>query len=263
MAPPQSTNDGSASSIYTFPSFTSLPISPFSNAASAAGTNHASRKITPLPQAQTPEPTVPTTHHYVCSSVPAAAASFLLRRRLLLPAFAMPLLILVVPPSVISFLSLLANLATGWQRIHRCDGLPSVVMVSTMILFSSLFLEKIVRNAISRHAPDEKSKKRALAQSRYALPFWSLVISIVVVRTLHSNFGTLLDPSRGWIDWVWGLLASTSCWVVKIAGLCARPALGWALMSLLVTCRYTGPFFPIGKFLLHRSEYFNIHTAYF
>lgn len=129
---------------------------------------------------------------------------------------------------------------------------------------------KTGKNAISKHAPNEKAKKRALKQSHVSLEFWSLVISIGAVRTLLSVFSAFFPifgsetgvkgASMGWIHWVLGLVNSTSSWAAAIAGSCIRPAMGWVLMSAVVVCRYIGPFSPFGK--ICDDCYFHFHARF-
>mmetsp|Transcript_5106 Transcript_5106/g.11604 ORF Transcript_5106/g.11604 Transcript_5106/m.11604 type:complete len:167 (-) Transcript_5106:1967-2467(-) len=107
------------------------------------------------------------------------------------------------------------------------------------------------RTAITKHAPTEKSKRKALARSMVALPFWSLLFSMVVVHAFLHYFLGATDAddvsSRGWMSSSWGLVTTTLFYTVKVAGACVGPALAWMVISLLVVCRYIGPFCPIGK----------------
>jgi len=100
--------------------------------------------------------------------------------------------------------------------------------------------------------------KKQTRDNKFAVTFWSLIISIVSVRMLVS-FGTLFTSSNydyengsgeggGWFYWCFGLVTSTLFWCIKISTSCFGASLGWSIMSVLVVLRYTGPFCPIGKF---------------
>jgi len=167
----------------------------------------------------------------------------------------MPAMILSIPPLVVSILSVLAYHATQSHTNGQRGSLSAILVTSTAILLSTFILFRIGKSTIERHAPNEIAKKKALAQSTYALPFWSLVISICVVRALHYCLGDILplfsngsdveEVSRGWMNWGLGIVTTTLFWAIKVAGACVGPALGWTVMSVLVLCRYTGPFCPI------------------
>jgi len=278
MAPPFHANEdppsSSAHSIYTFPppkSSTNAPLTRFSNGAmngtatTAPMTTTAATTTSRLPTAVSKSLANNNNNnnsngknasktHYIFSPIPAMAASFLLRRRLLLPTLAVPTLILAIPPLAIFILSLLACHATGPNG--RRGSLPTMFVTSTTILIIAFILSKCGRSAIERHAPTDLAKKKALANSAYALPFWSLVASIGVARVLHyclgavvpisSSDGEFVDiVSRGWMNWGWDLATTTVVWSIQVAGVCVGPALAWTIASLAVLCRYAGPFCPI------------------
>ncbi|KAL7542416.1 hypothetical protein ACHAXR_012139 [Thalassiosira sp. AJA248-18] len=280
MAPPFHSNDDAASSaqsIYTFPppsSASTMP--PFSGIRSGGGgTGRTASKLSSAPTATTtatspslssssrpPPVSITTKPHYICSPIPAMAASFNLRRRLLLPTFVIPAMILSIPPLVVSVLTVLAYHATHHPGSSSSSGrgsssLSTIIATSSIIIGSTWFLAKMGFSAIARHAPSEITKKRALAQSSVALPFGLLVFCTVVVRIMHwALFYSYLSLKEeddymegrrmvGWLNWGWGLLTTTLFWTIKIAGACFGPALGWAVMSILVVCRFTGPFCPI------------------
>lgn len=130
------------------------------------------------------------------------------------------------------------------------------------ILLPTVFLSNMGMSAIRRHAPNETSRKKALAQSKYALPFWSFVISIGVLRSTRYYLGIVLSPILspgnnvntdehgvviGWLLWIWGMLSTTFYWSTKIATACIAPTIAWTILSILILCRYIGPFYPIGK----------------
>ena len=111
------------------------------------------------------------------------------------------------------------------------------------------------------------SKDQVTKRCQYALPFWSFIISLIMVRMVVYCFGSISffassttdyignEDSKhynggaggSWIGWYFGLLSRTLFWSVKITGTCFGPSLGWMIMSILVVLRYTGPFCPIGK----------------
>lgn len=185
------------------------------------------------------------------------AASFLLRRHLLLPTFAIPVMLLVIPPLIIAILTVLASTSAtvGSGRRQQYGNissisLPTIGITSAIILFSTVALSAIGRSAIAKHAPNEQAKQRALAQSTVALPFWSLVLSIGVIRTIIWYYTLAISVegmvSRGgWMNWIGGILSTLIFWTVRIAGACVGPALAWMVLAILVVCRYAGIFCPI------------------
>ncbi|KAL9186961.1 hypothetical protein ACHAXT_010681 [Thalassiosira profunda] len=259
MAPPFANNDG-AGGVYAFPPPSmAASVPPFSGAfgskagggatpAPSAGTAATSTATSTATAAAKPPP------RYVCSPLPAAAASLNLRRRLMLPALAIPAALVTIPPLAVSILAILARLANA-TRGGR-GNLPAIIAASSAILGAAWCMTTMGRGAIARHAPNEAAKKRALAQSAIALPFWALVLSICSVRALSyfaGGFASLfaggeggnIGGGSGWLGGAWGLTTTGLFWFVKIAGACTGPAVGWAVLSLLVVLRYAGPFLPI------------------
>ena len=201
-----------------------------------------------------------TTPSYVCSSpILKTTASHLLQRRLLLPTLLIPSCILIIPSTIISCLSILSYYATASSSGGR-SSLSTIIITSLIILLSTFGLMNIGKGIIDKYLSNELLKKQT-RNNKFALIFWSLVISIVCVRMLLS-FGTFFtsssstnygyengsDEGGGWFYWCFGLVTSTLFWCIKISGLCCGASLGWFIMSVLVVLRYTGPFCPIGKF---------------
>ncbi|KAL7549616.1 hypothetical protein ACHAWF_012882 [Thalassiosira exigua] len=281
MAPPfHAKDDGpppkaTARSIYTFPlPSTSVEPRPSNSFGAKDGAIATSASMTAAngpgrswaesrPPAATSDSDPSPSLRRVCSPVVSAAASLHLRRRLLLPALAAPALLLTVPPLAASVLALAAGLATGTRDSRGASfggGGGATTSAATalslaIVLASTALLVREGRRAIERHAPSEREKRRALAKCEVALPFWSFVASTAAFRTLcrcvsdwtplGGYFAAEASRGGGWLGGLGGLLASTAVCFVRVAGACAGPALGWAVVSLAVVCRYAGPFFPI------------------
>ncbi|KAL7426694.1 hypothetical protein ACHAXH_001032, partial [Discostella pseudostelligera] len=287
MAPPfhfPSSDDASSSStttttttshstIFSFP--TPTMVDPTTAAAAVAGdatknkpaaaTKAAASTTTTITTAATTVEPSPQ-QQYICSPFSATAASFFLRRRLLLPTFVIPTLLLTVPPMTVSLLSMLAYLAgcgANGSSSSTSSSLLTILASSTAILLPTFLLSHMGISAIRRHAPNEIARQKALSQSKFALPFWSLVISIGVLRSKLYFLGIFLSPITGksnghnnnddcgvvvgWLFWIWGMFSTTMYWSLRTAAACIGPAIGWTILSILVLCRYIGPFCPIVK----------------
>lgn len=191
--------------------------------------------------ASTPSTTKPL---YTRSAIPASVAKLNLRRRLLLPTFAIPSAILAVPPLIGLAVSVISLLAAP-----NATNISGILFVSSIIISSAWLLVNVGFGAIERHAPSEQAKLKATHQSALALPFWSLAFSICVVHYFLNAFtpnGEGAMHSGGWINRGWALVTTSLFWTMKVAGATVGPALGWLVLSVLVVCRYTGPFCPIG-----------------
>ncbi|KAL7522947.1 hypothetical protein ACHAWX_007690 [Stephanocyclus meneghinianus] len=246
MVLPLSNNDGDSAAMSLIYKFAAPSTNPQAPAASKAGVE--TKTVT------MPPPTVaPTTTQYFCSPITSEAARYFLFRRLLLPTVVVPVLLLVIPPAIVTFVSSLAYV--GAPSSGEPLSLSGIFVVSVMIVALSCFLVRMGISTIHRHAPSDKQRDEALERSRYALPFWSLIISLMVVRIFHSFFGLALHsligsngpnmtPSQGWIGWTLGLFHT--CWFWSVSALKAfiRPVLGWAMLSITILCRYVGPFSP-------------------
>ena len=194
-------------------------------------------------------PPLPTKPLYTRSPIPASVAKLNLRRRLLLPTFAIPSAILAVPPLIGLAVSVISLLAAP-----NATNISGILCVSSIIIASTWLLVNVGFSAIERHAPSEQAKLKATHQSALALPFWSLAFSICVVHYFLNAFtpngeGAML--SGGWIHRGWALVTTSLFWTMKVAGATVGPALGWFVLSVLVVCRYTGPFCPIGALFFH------------
>ena len=100
-------------------------------------------------------------------------------------------------------------------------------------------------SAIRIHAPNEVEMEKAFTKSRYALPFWSLLLSLTVVRLLRSFLmGTSESASVGWFRWIFGLFSTNWHWSLKTIGACLTPTLGWGMIGITILFRYIGPFSP-------------------
>ena len=195
------------------------------------------------PRNASPPAPSPSKPHYVISSIPCQAAEYLLARRLLLPTCAVPSAILVVPALSTFALSSLAYIA------GVSDGLLSITTCSLIVLAATSGMTKVGRSVISKHAPNKEAEMKALRQSFVALPFWSMVICLVVMKVALSVLdiwsGGSTD-SRGWMSWFVGIGLNSTFWSVKVATMCVRPASAWLLLSLGIRLRYSGWFCPIG-----------------
>ncbi|KAL3795025.1 hypothetical protein HJC23_006346 [Cyclotella cryptica] len=254
MAPPLTSNDGDSSalsSIYKFPAPSTNPQAPATPKRGGETKSAMSTKTTTMPPPTLP----PTTPHYVCSPITADAARYFLLRRLLLPTLAVPVLMLVIPPVIMSFVASLAYVAT--HSSGEPLRLSGILVVSALIVALTYCLVHMGTSAIRRHAPSEKQRKEALEKSRYALPFWSLIVSLMVVRSFHAFFGLVLHSlmgssesetsmtgTQGWIGWTLGLFATSWFWSMSAMKAFLRPVLGWAMLSITIACRYIGPFSP-------------------
>jgi hypothetical protein len=253
MAPPFATpGDTSSQSIYKFPFSLADP-------ASSSADKSATSKSTPIggPSTTTstaaPEKPRP---NYVCSEIPQTTALQFLHRRLLLPTFIIPVALLSIPPLLVSTLAFLAYHVTGTGG--SSTSLAAIVLTSSIIIASTLLLVRTGKIVITSHFADEKARTKFMAQSVFALPFWSMVFSIFAVRMLHSFFGvfrplfadtlassTTDASSRGWMSLILGLMGTTSFWSIKTCCITFLPSTAWAWISILVAIRYTGPFSPI------------------
>lgn len=245
---------------------------PFQGSTSANMNAVAAKSSSSAPTAMPSKPSISTTTttnakpRYKCSPITNSAAAFNLKHRLILPTFVIPTLIFVIPPILISILSVLAY-ATHPTTKHSSDGgrgdsLSSIIVTASIIIGSTFILSKLGFDAICRHAPNEMKKRDALSKSYVAIPFYSLVFSIVSLRLLYWMYYSIVGTTsggddydregsnRGVISWGWGVVTTTLFWSIKIAGACVGPALGWMVLSFLVVCRYAGPFCPIGEQLI-------------
>lgn len=216
-----------------------------------------------------------TTPQYICSPILKTTASHLLQRRLLLPTLLIPSCILIIPSTIISCLSILSYYATSNNGGR--SSLSTIVITSFIILLTTVVLMNIGKEIIDKYLPNELIKKQT-RDNKFAVTFWSLVISIFSVRMLLS-FGTFFTSSSstnygyengigyedtGWFYWCFGLVTSTLFWMIKISGSCFGLTLTWLIMSVLVVLRYTGPFCPIGKFSdCLRCLFFPCYTYHF
>ncbi|KAL3772524.1 hypothetical protein ACHAWO_002526 [Cyclotella atomus] len=245
MAPPFSDNSGgsgTAHSIYRFPMTSTNPpavaSAKFSEEQKNMNNTNTSKPIITTPPPQT---AIASPKRYICSPLTTQAASSFLHRRLILPTLTIPASLLLLPPVIISCLSTLAYLATG-----SSSGPPSlsfILTVSSIIIGSTFSLVYIGNNAIRTHAPSAKEMERAYAKCRYALPFWSLILSIVVVRVVYALVYSTNENNRGWIHWVFGLFTTWS-YSLSIVQNCIRPTYAWGLLSITIVCRYIGPLAP-------------------
>lgn len=245
------------------PLFTSTMSSGSVGASAVNATPQSSTKSTPLTTTSIDNPAKTTTikQHYICSPFLQTTSSFLLRRRLLLPALVVPTFIFIVPSIIITFLSLLAyNVTFGASNLSYQQSLLSIIISSSSIILSTLILINFGKSTINQYySSNEVLKKDLLKRSVYALPFWSFVISLVMVRTVvyYYSFGIFKSSGNNYgnddtnmprvVAWVVGMITTTFYWSIKIASTCFWPAIGWIVLSLLIVLRYTGPFCPIGK----------------
>jgi len=222
-----------------------------------AATVTSTTKIQPTSSTTNNNKKSTTTPQYICSPILKSFALHLLQRRLLLPTLLIPSCILIIPSTIISCLSILSYYATSNNGGR--SSLSTIIITSFIILLSTVVLMNIGKEIIDKYLPNELIKKQT-RDNKFAVTFWSLVISIFSVRMLLS-FGTFFTSSSsnygyengsgentGWFYWCFGLVTSTLFWCIKISGSCFGSALGWLIMSVLVVLRYTGPFCPIGKF---------------
>jgi hypothetical protein len=197
----------------------------------------------------------PMKREIMCSPIPSAISTFHLRQRLIPPTFIIPLVVLLLAPTVVvTILTTSVHLAMGVT--HNVSRIMEWI-TSMAILAGTIFIVHEGRSAIERYAPNDKARDVALQRSEIALPFWSLIISIVIVRVVVfgvlgyiapslfglSNGGMIEDGFGG----IWDLVRMATLRTIQVAGACIAPALGWMSMSILVLLRYTGPFCPIGK----------------
>lgn len=188
-------------------------------------------------------PPLPSKPHHVISSIPCQASEYLLSRRLLLPTCVVPSAILVVPALSTFVLSSLAYI------VGVSDGLLSITTCSLITLAATWGITKVGKSIISRHAPNKEAEMKALRQSFVALPFWSMVICLLVMKVTLSMLdiwsGGSTADSRGWMSWSVGIGSNSMFWSVKVATMCVRPACAWLLLSLSIRWRYSGWFCPI------------------
>ena len=160
----------------------------------------------------------------------------------------MPLCLLIVPPLLISILSTLAYIASSGT--HSLSG---ILILSSILLSSTYFLVHLGNSAIEVHAPNKKEMEKALRKSRYSLPFWSLVLSTVVIRAVYSFFGLALHSlvrksspvlSSGCFSWVFSLLSTNWYWSMLTIKTFITPTLGWLMLSVSILGRYVGPLSP-------------------
>ena len=262
MAPPLSTlGETSAQSIYSFPfPFPSSSSSSSSANRSSNDGNSTAPRTTSIggPSSTKSSATEKPRPNYVCSEIPQTTALNFLHRRLLLPTFIIPAALLSIPPLLVSALAFLAYHVTGAGG--SSTSLAAIVLTSSIIIASTLLLIQTGKIVITSHFADEKARIKFMAQSTFALPFWSMVFSILAVRILHSFFGvfrplfvetlassssTIEASSRGWMSLILGLMGTTSFWTIKTCCITFLPSMAWAWISILVAIRYTGPFSPI------------------
>lgn len=185
-------------------------------------------------------------------------ASFNLHRRLYLPTFAIPAMLLTIPPLVVGTLSVLAYFATQGSG-SGSNSLWTIIISSSSIIGTTYMMTKFGFGAISRHAPNEMKRRDALIKSKVAVPFYSLMICISVSRMMSWVFHSALkvggsgedveEVGGGWMSsgGLLGFVTTFLFWSIKIAGACFGPALAWLVISVLVGLRYAGPFCPTGK----------------
>lgn len=139
-------------------------------------------------------------------------------------------------------------------------SLAAIILTSFIIIASTLLLVRTGKIVISSHVTDDKTKDKILTHT-FALHFWSLIISIISLRILHSFWGvfrplftetltsSLVESSShgggGWFRLILGLMRTTSFWAVKTCYFTFFPSVAWAWISIIVAIRYTGPFSPI------------------
>eukprot|EP00956_Cyclotella_meneghiniana_P024952 scaffold51060_cov65-Cyclotella_meneghiniana.AAC.6 len=257
MVPPLLDNNGDGStatqSIYRFPMPSIKPpnTSIFNSGEIKNGMTNTTANTAALPSQRTVAPAA----RYVCSPITSDVARYFLHRRILLPTFAIPVTLLVIPPAIISLLSTLAYLVSS-----DTHNLPGVILLSSILLTSTLALVHMGNAAIRSHAPNKKEMEKALLKSRYALPFWSLVLSLMVMRMSLSVFGLAFhslvqqsnnnhhteinNTSQGWFGWLLGLFYLNWTWSTTTIKLFLTPMVGWTFISTAVICRYVGPFSP-------------------
>ncbi|KAL3765276.1 hypothetical protein ACHAW5_000277 [Stephanodiscus triporus] len=135
-----------------------------------------------------------------CSTVPAVLASFTLRRRLLLSTFVVPIFaLLAIPPSVAFVARASTCLALGGCGCGGGGGRGGggggrwglVVELATVawLALSSATSCAVAYRAISRHAPDDVARDRAMSRMSISMPFWSTLGSIAMSRATIEAFG--------------------------------------------------------------------------
>ncbi|KAL7491732.1 hypothetical protein ACHAWT_001022 [Skeletonema menzelii] len=250
--PPPLVDETSTQSIYTFPFKADN-----NNRSSNNDANSIASKTTligGLSSTAAPQKSRP---NYVCSEIPQKTALHFLHRRLLLPTFVIPAALLSVPPLLVSTLAFLAYHVTGTGG--SSTSLAAIVTTSSIIIASTLLLVRTGKLVITSQFTDEKARATFMKKSSISLPFWSMVLSIFAVRTLHSFFhvfrplfvetmassSTTEAASRGWMSLILGLMGTTSFWTIKTCCVTFLPSMAWAWISILVAIRYTGPFSPM------------------
>ncbi|KAK1741889.1 hypothetical protein QTG54_007462 [Skeletonema marinoi] len=247
--PPPLVDEMSTQSIYTFPF-------PSANRSSNDASSIASKTITPIGGPSSTASPQKSRPNYVCSEIPQTTALHFLHRRLLLPTFIIPVGLLSVPPLLVSTLAFLAYHVTGTGG--SSTSLAAIVLTSFILIASTLLLIRTGKLVITKHIADEKARATFMAKSTVSLPFWSMVLSIFVVRILHSFFdvfrplfaetlvsSTTKSSFQGWMSLILGLVGTTSFWSIKTCCITFLPSMAWAWISILVAIRYTGPFSPI------------------
>lgn len=136
-----------------------------------------------------------------------------------------------------------------------------VLVPSLLTVVLATVLSVAFRYGVVRYAPSEKHKAEALARSRYAVPFWSVVLALLVVRTFFS-VGILGDVYGGGsggrsggggggivslslVFGAWGTSMAALRGFVMAARDCLVPAMAWLWIGVVVAMRYTGPFRPV------------------
>eukprot|EP00984_Skeletonema_dohrnii_P012308 scaffold4981_cov103-Skeletonema_dohrnii-CCMP3373.AAC.3 len=247
--PPPLVDETSTQSIYTFPF-------PSANRSSNDASSIEGKTTTPIGGPSSTASPQKSRPNYVCSEIPQTTALHFLHRRLLIPTFIVPVGLLSVPPLLVSTLAFLAYHVTGTGG--SSTSLAAIVLTSSILIASTLLLIRTGKLVITKHIADEKARANFMAKSTVSLPFWSMVLSIFVVRILHSFFdvfrplfaetlvsSTTKSSSQGWMSLILGLMGTTSFWSIKTCCITFLPSMAWAWISILVAIRYTGPVSPI------------------
>lgn len=279
MAPPHQTDDGTPlktqSSIYAFPfPSSSAATTPFifGNVAGrtlvSTTTQKQSTTTSTSSTSSSDKHQQPMKRIVICSPIPSMISNLNLRQHLIPPTFIIPLVVLLLAPTVvITILTTSAHLAIGVSYVNVSR--ITLWLTSTTVLAGTILICYEGRSAIERHAPNDKARDKALQRSEVALPFWSLVISIVIVRVVVFGILGYIAPSlfgltnggmvKDGAGVIWDLVRLATLRAIQVIGACIAPALGWILMSILVLLRYTGPLCPIGKtpyYYVSRYNYF-------
>ena len=127
--------------------------------------------------------------------------------------------------------------------------LSDILLTSFFIITCTIGMVHLATTAIRNHAPNEVEMEKALMKSRYALPFWSLLLSVMMVRLVRSIFmvGVSTDSavsSISWFRWFLGLFSTNWYWSFYTIQSLLTPTLGWGMMSLTILFRYMGPLSP-------------------